>query len=243
MNLSHFYDSFHKKNNFYQKIIDGRNFTYFYILQFLQEPCIKTVARPRILDVGCGVGALALYLAKQGGRVIGIDISPQAIKIANYARQANHLRSVIFKSGELRAGSGDFDQVICTEVIEHIQDDAKFLQLIKSQLKTGGILLLTTPSQENWLYRWGFYRQFDQRVGHLRRYTVKSLTQLLARHGFKIIKVKPVEGPPRNILFTTRLGGLIKFMKGPLVPIFHWLDQLAAQIWGASDIMILASKV
>lgn len=238
-----FYDRFHKKNTFYLKIIGDRNFTYFYTLQFLQEPCMKPIARQRVLDVGCGVGTLSLYLAKKGARVVGVDISPQAIEIANHAKQANLIKTAVFKSGELQPDQPVFERVICTEVIEHISDDEQFLQTIHSNMRPGGVLLLTTPSQENWLYRHGFYRRFDQEVGHVRRYTLNTISQLLTKNGFKIIKIKRVEGPLRNLLFTTRLGFLIKFIKGPFVPLFHVFDRLSAQVWGASDIMILAVKI
>lgn len=43
----------------------------------LKEKGYKT-----ILDVGCGAGRNAIYVAKEGFRVIGIDISPTAVKIA-----------------------------------------------------------------------------------------------------------------------------------------------------------------
>lgn len=243
MNQPTFYDQFHKKNNFYWKIIGDRNFTYFYTLQFLLEPCMKPVARPKVLDVGCGVGTLSLYMAKKGANVLGVDISPRAIAIAEHAREVNHLRNAVFKSGELVTGQSTFDSAICSEIIEHIPDDSRFLQVVYSHLKPGGVLYLSTPSSENWLYKRGFYQQFDREVGHLRRYSVQSISQLLKTNGFQIFKVRQVEGPLRNLLFTTQLGFLIKLIRGPLVPIFHWFDQLSALIFGAHNILILAKKV
>ncbi len=237
-----FYDLFHKKNSFYDQIMSDNNFTYFYTLQFLQEHDVGRFAHQLILDVGCGVGTLALYLAKKGARVVGVNISPQAIVIANHARDVNHLTEAAFISGELQPGEPTFDGAVCTEVIEHIRNDAQFLRTIHSHLKNQAFLYLTTPSRDNWLFRHGYYRQFDQQVGHLRRYTAASITQLLTDNGFEVLSLKSVEGPLRNMLFTSRLGFLIRFIKGPLVPIFHWFDDWSAQIWGASDLLIWARK-
>jgi SAM-dependent methyltransferase len=242
MKLARFYDLFHKKNNYYTKIIGNRNFTYFYTLQFLQEPCIKQIVRGKVLDVGCGVGTLALYLAKKGALVLGVDVSPRAIEIANYAKQANQLKQVVFKAGELQLGKPYFDLVICSEVIEHIADDQSFLRIINSNLKANGILYLSTPTSNNFLYKLGFYQKFDREVGHLRRYTIQSLTELLTDSGFKIIKLRQIEGPLRNILFTTRLGFMIKFIKGPLINWFHLVDYWSGCLFGFSNIMLLATK-
>jgi hypothetical protein len=131
---------------------------------------------------------------------------------------------------------------VCSEIIEHIPDDVAFAQHVYSHLKPGGTALVTTPSSENVLTRLGFYAKFDARVGHIRRYTTVSIQQLLQHVGFEIVEVRTVEGPLRNLLFTTPLGFLVRFIKGPLVPIFHWFDTVSAALFGAADIQVIARK-
>lgn len=226
------------------------NVTYFYILQTLQLAFMKktgqsfetTLAGATVLDVGCGVGTLALYLAQYAKRATGLDVSPRAIELARKAQKATGSKNVTFRQMELQRERDSFDLVTCTEVIEHIADDAQFLRDVSKRLNPGGMLLLTTPSRENRAYERGWYQRFDAEVGHLRRYTTKGLTRLLKKQGFNPLVVREVEGPLRNFLYTTRAGWLLKFIKGPLIPIFHWFDLLTVRWWGPSDIQVVAVK-
>lgn len=256
MTTSEFYDSYHQKNHRFARVINENNFTYFYILRTLRQACerltknksprenLPSWQKVKVLDVGCGVGALSLYLAKQGAQVTGIDISERAIKIAREAAEQTGLsQKVTFKLENIKkASKGSYDFVLCSEVIEHIPNDADFLKRLVSQLKPGGVLMLTTPLKGNLLYNLGYYEKFDLEVGHQRRYTPATIKALFAQSKMKIISAKQVEGPLRNILFTSVLGVLIRGIKGPLVPSFHWFDQLSASLFGASDIQVVAVK-
>lgn len=173
----------------------------------------------------------------------GIDISKRAISIAQAAKKETQLKNVTFANEVLSKGKAQYDLAVCSEVIEHIADENDFLKKIHSNLKKGGKLLLTTPSKENVLYKMNYYQKFDKEVGHLRRYTRASLIKLLKTNHFEIIALKEVEGPLRNILFTSKLGFLIKFIKGPLVPLFHLIDGVLAKLLGASDLQVLVKKV
>lgn len=240
--LSSFYDRYHQKNDYFAKIIGDNNFTYFYSLQFLRKIFARQFLGKKVLDVGCGVGTLSLYLADKGAKVKGIDISPRAIRIAQRAQQHLGLKNLQFAVTEIDQGKDQYDVVICSEIIEHVKDDGHFLDLIYSQLNVSGELFLSTPSSQNLLYRVGFYQRFDQEVGHLRRYTGESVKQLLAKHHFQVTAMRSVEGPLRNILFTTPLGFLIRIIKGPLIPFFHYIDGITAWLFGASDIQVIAKK-
>lgn len=238
-----FYDHYHRQNDRFNKLIGVNNFTYFYIFELLHQACLPQQYQGLdILDVGCGVGTLSLWLAHKGAKVQGLDVSPRAIGIATNAAQSLDLDNVTFRVGELHSGKGKYDLVLCSEVIEHVLDDQKLLDLIWTQLKPGGQLVLTTPSRELWLYHLGYYRHFDQAVGHVRRYTVAQIVKLVTEAGFEVEYQRAVEGPLRNILFTSPLGILIKGIRGPLVPLFHWFDRLSAKVAGAADIQIIARK-
>ena len=238
-----FYDTYHQKNNKYHSVIRRNNFTYFYILQFLHSHDINRFGTMRkVLDIGCGVGTMSLYLASLGAEVTGIDISERAISLSKDAQKSLGIKNVSFHHGDITAARGIFDLVICLEVIEHIEDDGKMLDEIRSHLKKGGRLFLSTPSRENVLYTLGFYKKFDTEVGHCRRYTMDELHTLVSHHGFQVIAQKKVESPLRNILFTTKLGFLIRFIKGPLIPLFHFFDMLLIPVFGASDLMIMAER-
>lgn len=248
-----FYDSYHEKNDKFYGIIKRNNFTYYEIIKFfysyilvnLFEVSIKSNNKaniPRILDVGCGVGTLALFFASLGMKVKGVDISSRAIQIAENARKQMNYKNISFAKQLLQKGKGQYDMVLISEVIEHIENEKEFLEKIHSHLTKNGLLFLTTPLKTNLLYKVGFYKSFDKEVGHLRRYTKESIQELLDRNNFSVLHFREVEGPLRNLLFTTKLGFLIKFIRGPLIPLFHKIDWISIKLFGASDILVVARR-
>ncbi len=79
----------------------------------------------RILDAGCGTGALAFELAARGADVVGVDISPQLIDIANKRTPDDLSGSLQFKAGDmLDPALGDFDHVVAMDsMIYYAQAD------------------------------------------------------------------------------------------------------------------------
>jgi len=79
----------------------------------------------RILDAGCGTGALAFELAARGAEVVGVDISPQLIAIARKRTPAQVARRVTFSDGDmLDTGLGHFDHIVAMDsLIYYTADD------------------------------------------------------------------------------------------------------------------------
>lgn len=102
----------------------------------------------RILDLGCGRGWLLPYL-KPYGPALGADPVPTAIDIA---RQLFPLGQFVCQDAATLAMDqryrGQFDLVVASEVIEHVEDHQDFLSAIARLLVPGGFLLLTTPRGE-----------------------------------------------------------------------------------------------
>ncbi len=77
----------------------------------------------RVLDAGCGTGALALQAALRGADVVAIDLSPTLVQLAAERLAAEHPRlpgSVTFGSGDmLGAELGEFDHVVCMDSLIH----------------------------------------------------------------------------------------------------------------------------
>jgi hypothetical protein len=73
------------------------------------------------------------------------------------------------------------DSIIYVNVLEHIEDDELELTTVQQTLTVGGRVFLFVPALP-WLYG-----AFDERVGHVRRYTKRSLDEKLKRAGFKTI--------------------------------------------------------
>ena len=134
---------------------------------------------PRILDLGCGTGWLTAILA-QFGPTTGVDLSPLAI-----AQAKQRYSDVEFLAGdffEVPLPRGAFDVVVTSQVIEHLEDQRRFVDLVADLLRPGGHLLMVTDNDWN-LARWdpealAQFRGVPQPIQ--RRTTRRQLRALLA---------------------------------------------------------------
>lgn len=81
--------------------------------------------------------------------------------------------------------------MVCSEVIEHIDDPVGFCRLISCYLKPGGRLLVTVPA--------GPMSAFDKYIGHRRHYDRTSIARVLEAAGFKVEAVKLAGFPFFNL--------------------------------------------
>jgi 2-polyprenyl-3-methyl-5-hydroxy-6-metoxy-1,4-benzoquinol methylase len=98
---------------------------------------------PRICDLGCGSGWLAGILGIFG-ETTGVDLSDVAARAAS--ERFPHVRFEAANIFEWRHSLAYFDVVVSQEVIEHVEDQARYLQIANDLLKPGGYLIITTPN-------------------------------------------------------------------------------------------------
>lgn len=145
------------------------------------EPLLPA-ALGRVLEVGCGQGAVAVRLAARASSYTGVELDESSAMVAR-ERLVDAGAGGRVLHGSL-AGLGDderFDLVCAFEVIEHIEDDAAALAEWVTRLAPGGVLLLSTPA---WQSRFG---PMDTAVGHFRRYDPPALRGLLTGAGLRSV--------------------------------------------------------
>lgn len=91
----------------------------------------------RVLDAGCGTGALACELAERGADVLGVDISPQLIDIAQKRMPARTKGRLTFQAGDMlepRLGSFDYIVAMDSLIYYSAEDIGKILDNIGPRL-------------------------------------------------------------------------------------------------------------
>ncbi len=156
-----------------------------YVRNFLVYSTIKKYSEQvrNICEIGCGVGNLSSKLGRKGYKVDAFDLDRNAVALAKRHNKNNNVNFFTKDVLTLRTNK-KYDMVLAIEVIEHIKNDAIAIKNIARILKKNGFLLVTVPVNEK--YR----TEFDNRSGHIRRYTEKDLAEKLKKYGFRIIKTK-----------------------------------------------------
>lgn len=165
---------------------------------------------PRVLDLGCGEGHFAALLARAGAQVVAVDVAQEPLRRARATHPELDLRP-IDPEAKLPFEDCSFDALWAGEVIEHVSDTLGFMSEARRVLRSGGVLLLSTP-HHGWLRRLSlgcsrrrFEAHFDPRSEHLRFYTPRTLSNLLADLGFECVELDTAGGPPgaRRVLFAS----------------------------------------
>jgi len=129
--------------------------------------CIQPPNRQAtVIDVGCGTGGNIASLAGEY-RCIGVDTTEDAIRLAR-----SRFPNVTFVLGEFpNAVAGELPSVsvlMCTDVIEHVEDDRGFVRRLVSAIRPNAHLLLTVPADMS------LWSQHDVTNDHFRRYDKAS---------------------------------------------------------------------
>lgn len=105
-----------------------------------------------ILDVGCGAGFLANYLALKNHNVTGLDNSPSSLAIARNADQVKTVNYVEGNAYALPFADEAFSVVTAMDFLEHVDEPEKVVREIARVLKPGGLFFFHTFNR-NWLAR------------------------------------------------------------------------------------------
>ena len=101
----------------------------------------------RLLDLGCGSGWTSLLFARHGYEVVGQDIAPAMIELAEASRVEAGLKNVRFvvSDYESLAFADEFDCALFYDALHHAEDPAAALSSAARALKPGGVLVTIEP--------------------------------------------------------------------------------------------------
>ncbi|PZR27821.1 MAG: hypothetical protein DI535_08720 [Citrobacter freundii] len=195
----------------YQKITDIKRLKF--IIKALHDKLPKGA---EILDVGCGNGIISRSLGKEGFNVKGVDVSDKAIEKATALNTFPNVRFEVMSAEQLIADGQKYHAVICSEVLEHLNEPSKLLVSLQQLLHDDGILIVTVPNgkgpretfvtrpmialqkKQNWV--WKAMLKIKSALGykgttiqsdaadltHIQFFTRKSLSKLAGENKFQI---------------------------------------------------------
>lgn len=135
-------------------------------------------------EIGAGAGNATIPITERGIPVIGVEpLYAGAVNIAN---------------AKFEAFAGTFEQLNLPEtsircigmfdVLEHLENPKIVLRKIKATLAAEGIFIASVPAHQ-WLFS-----DFDIRAGHFKRYSRKSIQQLIEESGFEVLAISQIFG-------------------------------------------------
>jgi ubiquinone/menaquinone biosynthesis C-methylase UbiE len=194
-----------------------------------------------VLDVGCGTGRLAVYLADivgPSGSVTGIDPSAHRVRVAEEKLKGQGTRNVCFHVGigeDLGAFRDDgFDHVCYSSVIHWIEDKMAALKEARRVLKPGGNVGMNTVDKEHHFTMRQILDDFIAKKYPEYQHIEDEMTSMLLgrdelregleRAGFKEVKIRAV--PDRHVYSSPRqlfefmeassLGNFLRQVPGPV---------------------------
>lgn len=200
----------------------------------------KGLRGERLLDVGCGDGAVTLALkeAMNAKEAFAVEIAAEGIAAAR--RRGIEAVQLDIDQEDLPFEDGSFDAVYCGEIIEHVFDTDHLLLEVTRVLKRRGVCVLTTPNLAGWANRLALllgYQPYPTAVsirhegagklllkgeegqwGHIRVFTLRALKELVRPCS---LRIEAVRGCPVTV-------------KEPhwLVPVIRPVDRMLAR-WPA----------
>lgn len=165
-----------------------------YAQKYLQPEIMRLIGskKQKILDIGCGNGAMATVLSKLGHEVYGCDWDQAGVALANQDYPGRFVQWDLNRPA-LEFPFGNFDAVISTEVIEHLFSPAKLFVLASHVLPMGGKILVTTPYHGYFknlalslMNKWDWHHHVDHDGGHIKFFSPRTLKRLMTHEGFEV---------------------------------------------------------
>jgi len=152
-----------------------------------------------VLDAGCGFGRHSVEFLKRGANVISLDMDIESLKKTRFAltEMKKFVKDVdndyIVQKGDalnLPFKENTFDKIICSEVMEHVDDDFKACKELARVLKKNGRIAITVPTIfSEIIYDSLTYEYFSTPGGHVRKYTPWKLAKIMRENGLEVYGV------------------------------------------------------
>lgn len=159
----------------------------------------------RVIDMGCGAGRHAFEMYRRGADVVAFD--QDADELANVLELFGAMKEAgevpVGAAADIKEGTalalpfadGEFDRVVCSEVLEHIWDDVTAISELIRVLRPGGTMAITVPRWLPEVINWRLSADYhNAEGGHIRIYTDHELVDKVTKGG------RPNDGTPGDAM-------------------------------------------
>ncbi len=185
-----------------------------------------------ILEVGSGLSPIVT----DDDRVVYSELSHRALRTLKHFNKRGHY--VVADGTKLPFRDGVFSHTVCSEVLEHVENDQKAIQELARVMSSSGKAYITVP------HRKFYYAADDRFVHHFRRYEIAEMADKINNAGMSLKSTKKVLGPLEKITMfsVVMLFALTQRVIGPrgdqptspgsltrlVAPIFDWMNRFYA---------------
>ena len=211
---------------------------------------VTRILRPhlgdRVLEIGAGLGNLTgrlmarkvHYVAGEGDALYLHALRNRFLRTPNVTVCELHPE----EPADYAPGAGQFDTVLCVNVLESVKDPVGVLTSLRTCLAPGGSVLVLVPQGK------GLYGSLDEGMGQLRRFSREELGQMLGQTGFQIEQMYQLNkiGTLSWWLFGKVLGQ--KTISRPALKLFDktvwfWRRVDGLLPWQGLSLVVVAKKI
>jgi SAM-dependent methyltransferase len=140
-----------------------------------------------VLELGAGIGNMTQHLARGRRSYSASDFDEEhlgRLRVRFGGRPNLAIRRIDLTAAEDFAEiGGQFDTVVCLNVVEHVKDDLAALRNIRGALQPGGRAIVLVPQDQS------LYGTLDEVLGHYRRYSPALLRERMEAAGFEVERI------------------------------------------------------
>ena len=140
-------------------------------------------AKKTVLDIASGEGYGSAYLARVARRVIGVDISPEAIESASAKYRQPNLDFLVGSCADIPLEDATVDVVVSFETIEHHAEHEAMMREIKRVLRPRGLIIISSPDKREYSDKPSFHNPF-----HVKELYREEFHSLLEAH-FRCVRI------------------------------------------------------
>jgi len=192
------------------KLSKPYNWLIFKLVNPLIEDALRKYAKGKLIDIGCGIKPYKQLAAPHIDEHVGLDYEGSL--------HTDEERDLIGTAYEIPSKDEEFDTVLCTYVLEHLEEPRSAVAEAGRILKKGGYAIYTVP----------LYWHLHEEPRDFYRYTKYGLKYLFESENFEVIETIAVSGFIAN--FAQSLAYYLwqfRYPKGGRINPFYWINQFS----------------